>query len=287
MKEFLIFVLLITSIGNPIHSLSKNKAAEGCGSIFTDTGHKHASGGGPNFKMELILNSPKYGQFIALYDDEDHEIVSKHIWRPSVKQGKCYVSSYNSGKTIYIHNVIMGHLWIDHVSGDPLDNRKINLRKATCQENTRNQGPKKHSITGFKCVFPLYKKGTLFYTVEVRVRDKKIQGGYFKNKYLAVIRANELMQIHHGEFAKLNILTQEQLELSKQVFQNRLSSKNTTGYRGVLFSNKLGKYVSYIYLEGRSKHLGLFRSPVEAAMAYNEAVVKYGRPKKYLNIIPS
>ena len=47
----------------------------------------------------------------------------------------------------------------------------------------------------------------------------------------------------------------------------KLSKKNTTGYKGVVFNKKANKYVSYICENGKNKHLGIFKTIEEAKAA--------------------
>lgn len=54
-----------------------------------------------------------------------------------------------------------------------------------------------------------------------------------------------------------------------------LKSNNKSGYKGVYFHKATSKYASQLRKNGKCIHLGLFLCPKEAALAYNEAAVKY------------
>lgn len=76
------------------------------------------------------------GQF-AIVDDEDYEVISNFNWHS--------ISGY-AGTTLRMHRLILnapnGSI-VDHINGDPLDNRKCNLRICTHaqnQQNTRSRG---------------------------------------------------------------------------------------------------------------------------------------------------
>ena len=62
----------------------------------------------------------------------------------------------------------------------------------------------------------------------------------------------------------------------------RRNSRNTSGYRGVHWHAKCGKWVAMIKVNGERHYLGLFESVEAAAVAYAEASRKYhgefGRP---------
>lgn len=55
----------------------------------------------------------------------------------------------------------------------------------------------------------------------------------------------------------------------------RLSERNTSGYVGVSFHKKSGRWRADINVNGRQKSLGTFTDPIDAAAAYDNAVRKY------------
>lgn len=55
----------------------------------------------------------------------------------------------------------------------------------------------------------------------------------------------------------------------------RISQRNSSGYKGVSFSKKYQKYVAYITVNYKQKHLGYFDNPRDAAVAYDIAARKY------------
>lgn len=98
--------------------------------------------------MELKINSPKYGEKIVLIDDEDYDKIKLYKWYvaydPTIKN--FYVVSMvgkvdNKRKRVSIHRIITNaekEYVVDHINGNTLDNRKINLRMCTHMENQRN-----------------------------------------------------------------------------------------------------------------------------------------------------
>ena len=49
---------------------------------------------------------------------------------------------------------------------------------------------------------------------------------------------------------------------------------NTTGFKGVSYASKRGKYRASIYINGKYKHLGYFDTPEAASSVYKEAAKK-------------
>ncbi len=55
----------------------------------------------------------------------------------------------------------------------------------------------------------------------------------------------------------------------------RNPSNNTSGYKGVSFRNRTGRWQARIDINGKTTHLGMFSTPEEAHSAYCEAAKKY------------
>jgi len=68
--------------------------------------------------------------------------------------------------------------------------------------------------------------------------------------------------------------------------QNNLPKRkdSTSKYHGVYFENKRSKWVTYVNFNGIRKTIGRFNSEIQAAIAYNNAIIKMGINKSH-NII--
>jgi len=72
-------------------------------------------------------------------DRSDLAIVKQHKWH---ENNKGYAMTVINGKKEFMHNILLGKkrgAEIDHIDGDPLNNRRNNLRRCTHQQNMRNR----------------------------------------------------------------------------------------------------------------------------------------------------
>tara|TARA_S200002703_G_C3714544_1_gene219499 strand:- start:6 stop:587 length:582 start_codon:yes stop_codon:yes gene_type:complete len=112
---------------------------------------------------EIIIESKKWGTFHVKLDDEDYEWAKEHKWCVKksyfCKRDKFYVirarkkSDGPGSSNIYLHQQIAKTpkgMVTDHINGDPLDNRRENLRVLTHAENMQNQ--KSHADAGSKFI---------------------------------------------------------------------------------------------------------------------------------------
>ena len=58
---------------------------------------------------------------------------------------------------------------------------------------------------------------------------------------------------------------------SQNMRNSRISRRNTSGFKGVYFHKKAGKWASQIKFNGKKKYIGCFASPEEAHEAYCRA----------------
>lgn len=165
---------------------------------------------------ELYLGKYREKPFYALVDEEYLDILSQYKWRVhnSKNQGKQFYVVRNATKQdeqyqrrslIKMHRVVMelhGYVlpeksMVDHRNHNGLDNRIVNLRLATNQQNCCNRSPKAR----YKGV---YQSGKL-YRIELQHKGVRIRP---KERYTtpeeAATAYNNLAEKYHGQFASLN-----------------------------------------------------------------------------------
>jgi hypothetical protein len=111
------------------------------------------------------------------------------------------------GKREYAHRVIYAIThgsWptshIDHVNGNKLDNRPVNLRLATRSQNLANRGKNKNNTSGYKGVWLDKKSGRWVAEITSDGERRKLWG--YRRADEAAIAYCEEAKKSHGEFAR-------------------------------------------------------------------------------------
>jgi HNH endonuclease/AP2 domain len=150
-------------------------------------------------EIKLTMNQ------IAWIDDADFKLVNMYKWnfsRKSSNYGSAVASGGKRGFSISMHRLIMDApkgLEVDHINGNPLDNRRNNLRLVTHSQNQKNMSKHKDNKSGYKGV-SWHKKAKKW---QVHV-GKKGYIGLFTDPKEAAKAYNIAALEHFGEFAKLN-----------------------------------------------------------------------------------
>lgn len=147
----------------------------------------------------------KNGLF-AIVDDDLFDDLNNRKWS-LLWNG--YVRRRNKGANtgyIYLHNLIMQPsegLWVDHIDGNKLDNRRSNLRICTHSQNTANRKRKSGEFSSlYKGV--TFDKNRNRWRASIAFNGKRRRIGDFMNELEAAQAYNEAAIKTHGEFAKLN-----------------------------------------------------------------------------------
>lgn len=164
--------------------------------------------------MEYSLNCKK----TILIDEEDLTLLEKYKWNicyfgrknkiPYVRRVK--TKPNRKSQTVLLHREIMNlvdnkNLYVDHINGDTLDNRKSNLRICSNAENSRNRkAPNLKKVSKYKGV-SFYKKAKKWYS-RIKVNYKTYCLGSFNTEKEAAIAYNEAAKKYFGEFAYLNVI---------------------------------------------------------------------------------
>lgn len=161
--------------------------------------------------MEILLKS-KGKYFKCLYDDKDHELLSRYKWHLTASGYAGTNIRVDGKKTIMLmHSLLLGIFGIkglvaDHKNRNKLDNRTDNLRACTRAENNRNASP--YGATGYIGV--VYNKlidnnkVRTYIRAQITVGNKNISLGNFKTLEEAARARDAASKKYFGEFASLN-----------------------------------------------------------------------------------
>jgi HNH endonuclease/AP2 domain len=153
---------------------------------------------------------------LFLIDAEDWPRISEFKWSVSSDGGKrMYVSTRIEGKKIYLHRFLLEaphDQRVDHRNGDPLDNRKANLRLATHQQNMFNCG--KRSTYKGKPTASIFKGVTWDKTrgrhkAQIAKDGVKHNLGHFMEERSAAMAYDHAALEMFGEFAQTNFTYEE------------------------------------------------------------------------------
>lgn len=150
----------------------------------------------------------------------------------------------------------------------------------------------KNNTTGYKGVFIEKRHVGKNYYAKISVNKKQKLLGYYETAQEAAYAYNEAAKEYFGDTAILNYLSENEVKIIKDkplIITSGKYSTNTTGYKGVCrLKQPLKKpYVAQIRVNKKTIHLGLYETAELAALAYNEAVIKYIGTNAYLNKIPN
>ncbi len=143
----------------------------------------------------------------ALVDYIDSAALLGRRWRAVRRtDGLTYVISH---RREYLHRAIMQPppgMVVDHIDGNPLDNRRRNLRICSRADNQRNQKLGKANTTGFKGVTTPKNLAHLKnpFLARIQVNGLKKYLGVFTTAEDAARAYDAAAILHFGEFARLN-----------------------------------------------------------------------------------
>lgn len=116
----------------------------------------------------------------AIVDDADFDYLSQWKWTTST-QGYAYRKEKSTidpaRPNVHLHRVVMdcpAGMVVDHINGNPLDNRRSNLRVCTQSTNLHNSRLAKNNKSGYQGVFWDKSSGKWVATLTVRGRSYRL-----------------------------------------------------------------------------------------------------------------
>lgn len=162
-------------------------------------------------KMSLATNNMRkliLGRgHVVIVDESDWIVVNATKWTYAKSTG---VISKINNKTVYLHRLLLdakcGQV-VDHINGNHLDNRRLNLRLCTQSQNSKNQRKPKNNTSGYKGVQLDPRTGlTKRWRAAIKVNRKRIDLGRHETAVKAAIVYDRAAIQYFGEYANLNFM---------------------------------------------------------------------------------
>ena len=153
----------------------------------------------------------------------------------------------------FLGHVPDGHkIVVDHIDNNRLNNHVSNLQLISHRENLSKD--KKNGSSKYPGV--CWHKATNKWVSYININGKKKQLGLFTSEEEAHEAYQKALKIYH-EGGDLSFME---------------TKIPTSQYKGVSWNKNKNKWVSYIKINGKKKHLGYFTSEEEAYEAYQNAL---------------
>lgn len=152
--------------------------------------------------------------FITIIDDDDYEKFGHLNWHYS--HGRAVRRT--KGANTWLHREIMGDpegVLVDHINGNPLDNRKSNLRLATKSANTANarKQTSRNTSSRFKGVtYAARNKNKWMAYIGTTRNGTRRNLGSFPTEIEAAEAYNVAAKAEYGVYAKLNVINEPEQE---------------------------------------------------------------------------
>ena len=134
-------------------------------------------------------------------DDADLGLLAQYTWCVT---GTGYAMSRTTGKAVLMHRLLTNAAkgeYVDHINGNPLDNRRSNLRVCCKQQNEFNAKTRADNTSGYRGVCPA-RRGR--FRAYITKDGKQYPLGGFANARDAAIAYNAAAIRLFGEYARLN-----------------------------------------------------------------------------------
>jgi hypothetical protein len=140
----------------------------------------------------------------AMVDNKDYDWVSTYKWYANPHAGGWRALT---GKGMSMHRLIMGFpvgLEVDHINGNQLDNRRLNLRVCTKTQNLQNSKLSKDSKNKYKGITFVKRYKIKPWKASIMLNGKRYWLGQYATQEDAGSAYDKKAVELFGEFARLN-----------------------------------------------------------------------------------
>lgn len=154
----------------------------------------------------LSLNRRSGGRLWVAVDVADLPVVARYRWSAHVTGRSIYARTQLviGGRRVapYMHVLLLGTRGVDHLNGNGLDNRRVNLRPADKSQNAGNSRAHLGSTSSFKGV--CWDRRREKWLAQIRFAGRRRHLGRYGSEVEAARAYDEAALDLFGEYARLN-----------------------------------------------------------------------------------
>lgn len=144
---------------------------------------------------------------VATVDDADYNWLNKYKWFAAQYHHTCYAARSFHNRVQYMHRLILGFQFgdkriTDHIDGNGLNNRRVNLRVCTKAQNHQSSRKQKGGTSKYKGVH--WHCDIRKWHSQIQINKKQIHLGYFYSEIAAAQAYDVAALEYHGGFALTN-----------------------------------------------------------------------------------
>ncbi len=140
---------------------------------------------------------------VAVCDAADYDLIAPHTWS-NIKGYPSFTDNVSIPRHTVKMHAVLNPSWemADHINGDPLDNRRENLRQCSAQQNAANSRSHDGTTSVYKGVSWDSSRDKWISSIQTAGRTKHV--GRFDDEMEAARAYDSHALALHGEFARLN-----------------------------------------------------------------------------------
>ena len=155
-----------------------------------------------DFEAEIVIYNRKHEEIArCIIDKEDINKIKDHNWHMESRHKK-YIATQINRKTVKIHRFLMNakeNEQVDHIDGNPLNNKKSNLRIVNGSQNSINRFYPNRNKSGVIGVHWITRDEIWIAKITVDKKDIILYRG--KDKEEAIRRRKEAEEKYYGEYS--------------------------------------------------------------------------------------
>lgn len=168
----------------------------------------------------VLIPLSNHGQMLV--SAEDAAFALAHAWYQSDRGYVCVeIGGRKTRQRLYFHRCLLNapaNLTVDHINGDPLDNRRENLRLATQAQQNANQR-KSRGESAYRGVYPRHDGKAWVAQIKINRRAQRL--GSFTDEADAARAYDTAARATFGVFARLNFPLPDEQAATKKATSNR------------------------------------------------------------------